>query len=73
MKPHGRIERWGVIGQRVYGRMFEHAERGMWPDNSLVEFGIVTEPPFFKTRIVTSRSGKFYVLGEPQNKEDNLV
>lgn len=87
MKVNGRLENWseyetphkngnarGLRGQ-IFGLRLgaEFLNFKLYPDGSNFNLWIVTEPPYFKSRIVTSSIGNFYVLGEPLNKEDNLV
>lgn len=84
MRANGRLENWseyeiphksrsvrGLKGQ-IFGLELNRAEV-LYPDGSDFNLWTVTEPPYFKSRIVRSSVGNFYVLGEPLNKEDNLV
>lgn len=77
MKANGKLEDWEVRDRgpgnpQIIGRIFGF-ESDWIKDGDKFNFFTVTEPPFFKSRIVTSTSGKFYLLGEPLNKEDNLT
>lgn len=76
MKCNGILENWkienrpGITLIRFTGNIFGFG--GNIPDGIFFDLYTKTEPPYFKSRIVKSASGKFYRLGEPA-KEDTLV
>lgn len=76
MKTNGRIENWIVReGNRfieIRGNIFGF-DNPLYPDNSPFGFHVKTEPPYFKSRIVQSAFGNFYLLGEPADKEYEIV
>lgn len=81
MKPNGRIENWRVFDpprfveaeKEIKGAIFDNDLGGFIIDGQEFNFYCLTEPPYFKSRIVRSTTGRFYLLGEPANKEFDLV
>lgn len=71
MKPSGILENWSISDNSKYGLLFEghifgyRGPAGL-PDGRFFTMKVISEPPFFKSRIVQTNLDNFYRLGEPK-------